>query len=124
MKKLLFAGFLWEVLRFFYVYFFASATNNFDLFLWLNSQQIITVFALFFLWRDSRRFFQYSKLLLVAKIFSAVTGLVFIFKLFNTAGFFSPAVVLIPGSVVFMDLLMLILFIRIVKKGDESDAVL
>lgn len=120
MKKLIFTGFLWEVIRFFYVYFFASATNNFDLFLWINSQQIITVFAIYFLYRDPVRFFQFSKLVLVAKIFAVVTGLLFIFKLFNTPGLITLPVIVVPGFVVFADLLMLILFACVVRKGDNA----
>ena len=58
--------------------------------------------------------------MLVAKIFAVVTGLLFIFKLLNTPGLITLPVIAVPGFVVFADLLMLILFACMVRKGDNA----
>lgn len=104
MRKLLFAGFLWEVIRFLYMYIFAAATRNFDLFMWMNAQQIVTIFGMFFLAYNFSRYRQYARLMLVAKMFGILADFIFIFKLSHTSEALAATSLLIPGFALVLDL--------------------
>ena len=103
MRKLLFAGFLWEVIRFLYMYIFASATRNFDLFMWMNAQQIVMVLGMFFLAYDFGRYRHYAKLMFAAKLFGIMADFIFIFKL-SSARSLEMTSLLIPGFALVLDL--------------------
>ena len=104
MRKLLFAGFIWEVIRFLYMYIFAYATPNSDLFIWMNAQQIVTLFGMFFLFYNFVKYKQYTKLMLVAKLFGVLADFIFIFKLSSTSGAITLASLMIPGIALVLDL--------------------
>jgi len=122
MKKVLFIGFIWEAVRFLYIYIFAAATRNFDMFMWMNSQQVVTIFAMFFLYLDFTKYYQYTKLMLCAKLFALLAGGIFIFKLANPGVGVSATSVLIPGIAALFDLTFLIAMIVLVfvKHEDEE----
>ena len=104
MRKLFFAGFFWEVIRFLYMYVFASATRNFDLFMWMNAQQIVTVFGMFFLAYDFGKYKQYARLMLVAKLFGVLADFIFIYKLGGATKSLDMTSLLIPGVALVLDL--------------------
>ena len=118
---MLFAGFIWEVIRFLYMYIFASATRNFDLFMWMNAQQIATVFGMFFLAYDFGRYRQYAKLMLVAKGFGILADLIFICKLGSTARSLDMTSILIPTFALVLDLLFGSLLFFISRKQEEAE---
>lgn len=122
MKKLLFFGFIWETVRFLYIYIFAAATRNFDMFMWMNAQQVMTIFAMFFLYRNFRKYYQFVKLMICAKLFALMAGTIFIFKLANPGVGASATSILIPGIAAFFDLVFLIVLIILtfIKHGDEE----
>lgn len=122
MRKVLFIGFIWEVIRFLYIYIFAAATRNFDMFMWMNSQQIITIFAMFFLYRNLTKYYQYTKLMFCAKLFGVFAGLIFIFKLLNPSVGATATSILIPGIAALFDLIFMITMIVLVfiKPEDEE----
>lgn len=104
MRKLFFAGFLWEVIRFLYMYVFASATRNFDLFMWMNAQQIAAVFGMFFLAYDFGKYKQYTRLMFVTKLFGIFADFIFIYKLGGTTKSLDMTSLLIPGFALVLDL--------------------
>lgn len=104
MRKLLFAGFLWEVIRFLYTYIFASATRNADLFMWMNAQQIVMIFGMFFLAYNSVKYRHYAKLMFTAKLFGILSDFIFIFKLSSTKEALAVTSLLIPGTALVLDL--------------------
>ncbi len=121
MRKLLFAGFIWEVIRFLYMYVFASATQNPDLFMWMNAQQIITALGMFFLAYDFGKYRQYAMLMFAAKLFGVLADFIFIFKLGGTARALDMASLLIPGVVLVLDLFFgSFLFIVARRTEDEE----
>ena len=121
MRKLLFAGFIWEVIRVFYMYIFASATQNFDLFMWMNAQQIVVVFGMFFLAYDFAKYRQYTKLMFVAKLFGILADFIFIYKLSNSAKSLDMTSLLIPGVALVLDLFFgSFLFIVASRSEDEE----
>jgi len=121
MKKVLFIGFVWEVVRFLYIHIFAAATRNFDMFLWLNSQQVVTIFAMFFLYRDFTKYRQYEKLMLCAKLFALLAGGVFIFKLANPSVGASATSILIPSIAAFFDLVFLVIMVVLMFVNREAE---
>jgi len=121
MRKLLFAGFIWEVVRFLYMYIFASATQNFDLFIWMNAQQIVMLFGMFFLAYNFAKYRQYAKLLFVAKLFGVLAGLIFIFKLSTNASSLSVTSLLIPGFVLVPDLFFCVVLLFICRHMEDEE---
>lgn len=121
MKKLLFAGFIWEVIRVLYMYVFASATQNFDLFMWMNAQQIITVFGLFFLAYDFGKYKQYAKLMFVAKLFGILADFIFIYKLSNTARSLDMTSLLFPGGVLVLDIFFGCFLFIIARRSEDEE---
>ena len=121
MRKLLFAGFIWEVVRFLYMYVFASATQNFDLFMWMNAQQIVTTLGMFFLAHDFDRYRQYALLMFAAKLFGILADFIFIFKLAGTVRSLDMTSLLIPAVALVLDLFFgCILFFASRKPEDEE----
>ena len=121
MRKLLFAGFIWEVVRFLYMYIFASATQNSDLFIWMNAQQIVTVLGMFFLAYSFDKYRQYAMLMLAAKMFGVLADFIFIYKLGNTAKSLDMTSLLIPAVALVLDLFFgCILFFASRKPEDEE----
>lgn len=91
------------MVRFLYMHIFASATRNFDLFMWMNAQQIVTLFGMFFLAYDFGRYKLYTKLMLVAKLFGILADFIFIYKL-SSAATMEMTSLLIPGIALVLDL--------------------
>ena len=121
MRKLLFAGFIWEVVRFLYMYVFASATQNFDLFMWMNAQQIVTTLGMFFLAHDFDRYKQYALLMFAAKLFGILADFIFIFKLAGTVRSLDMTSLLIPAVALVLDIFFgCILFFASRKPEDEE----
>ena len=121
MRKLLFAGFIWEVVRFLYMYVFASATQNFDLFMWMNAQQIVTTLGMFFLAHDFDRYRQYALLMFAAKLFGILADFIFIFKLAGTVRSLDMTSLLIPAVALVLDIFFgCILFFASRKPEDEE----
>lgn len=122
MRKVLLIGFIWEVIRFLYIYIFATATRNFDLFMWMNSQQVITIFAMFFLYHNFAKYYEYVKLMLCAKIFGVFAGIIFIFKLLNPSVEASATSIMIPGIAALFDVIFMITMIVLLffKPEDEE----
>ena len=121
MRKLLFAGFIWEVIRFLYMYVFASATQNLDLFMWMNAQQIVTALGIFFLAYDFDKYRQYAMLMFAAKLFGILADFIFIFKLGGTARSLDMTSLLIPAFALVLDLFFgCILFFASRKPEDEE----
>ena len=121
MRKLIFAGFIWEVIRFLYMYVFASATQNLDLFMWMNAQQIVTALGMFFLAYDFDKYRQYAMLMFAAKLFGILADFIFIFKLGGTARSLDMTSLLIPAFALVMDLFFgCILFFASRKPEDEE----
>ena len=101
---MLFAGFIWEVIRFLYMYIFAYASPNPDLFMWMNAQQIAVVFGMFFLSYNFVKYKQYTKLMFVAKLFGVLADLIFIYKMGGTTGTVTLLSLMIPGIALVLDL--------------------
>ena len=121
MRKLLFAGFIWEVIRFLYMYVFASATQNLDLFMWMNAQQIVTALGMFFLAYNFDKYRQYAMLMFAAKLFGILADFIFIFKLGGTARSLDMTSLLIPAFALVLDLFFgCILFFASRKPEDEE----
>ena len=121
MRKLLFAGFIWELIRFLYMYIFASATQNPDLFVWMNAQQTVIIFGMFFLAYNFEKYRQYATLMFAAKVLGILADFIFIFKLSQTARPLDVTSILIPGGVLVLDLLCgLILFFASRRPEDEE----
>ncbi len=121
MRKLIFAGFIWEVIRFLYMYVFASATQNLDLFMWMNAQQIVTALGMFFLAYDFDKYRQYAMLMFAAKLFGILADFIFIFKLGGTARSLDMTSLLIPAFALVLDLFFgCILFFASRKPEDEE----
>ena len=121
MRKMLFAGFIWEVIRFLYMYVFASATQNLDLFMWMNAQQIVTALGMFFLAYNFDKYRQYAMLMFAAKLFGILADFIFIFKLGGTARSLDMTSLLIPAFALVLDLFFgCILFFASRKPEDEE----
>jgi len=121
MRKLLFAGFIWEVIRFLYMYVFASATQNLDLFMWMNAQQIVTALGMFFLAYDFDKYRHYAMLMFAAKLFGILADFIFIFKLGSAAKSLDMTSFLIPAFALVLDLFFgCILFFASRKPEDEE----
>ena len=121
MRKLLFAGFIWELIRFLYMYAFASASQNPDLFIWMNAQQIVSILGMFFLAYNFEKYRQYAILMFAAKLFSVLADFIFIYKLSNTARSLDITSLLIPGGILVLDLFFgCILFFASRKPEDEE----
>ena len=121
MRKLLFAGFIWEVVRFLYMYIFASAAQNSDLFIWMNAQQIVTAVGMFFLAYNFDRYRQYAMLMFIAKLSGILADFIFIYRLGGTAKSLDMTSLLIPAIALVLDLFFgCILFFASRKPEDEE----
>ena len=118
---MLFAGFVWEVVRFLYMYIFASAARNIDLFIWMNAQQIVTVLGMFFLAYNFNRYRPYAMLMFTAKLFGILADFIFIYKLSSSIQSIDVMSLLIPGFALVMDLFFgTILFFASRRTEDEE----
>ena len=120
MRKLLFAGFIWEVIRFIYMYIFASATQNFDLFMWMNAQQIVVIFGMFFLAYDLGKYKQYAKLMFVAKLFGILSDFIFIFKL-SRSSTMTVASLLVPGIALVIDIFFGSFLFIVARRAEDEE---
>ena len=115
MKKLYLIGIIWEIVRFTTLYLTSASKISGDLILFFTSQQLILFYIYFFLILDTEKYRQYLKILTAAKFLSLFTGTLYLVKLLFRPGF-SPADILYPANIVFIDGILFIVLIYALSK--------
>jgi hypothetical protein len=114
MKIYFIAGMLWELLRFFALFFFSRIQGNNNIILWVASQQLVLFYFYIFLCYNKDKYCQYIKGIIAGKILGIVSGIIYFIEII-VKSFFKPSI-FFTLNVLFIDIIITILMFFIARK--------
>jgi len=118
MKKYFLAGLLWELLRFFLVFFSVQKQTENSFILWIFSQQLVMFYLYLFLCYDTNKYCQYMKVVIAGKALGIFTGIIYLTEMLKPAFFTQDPFfkVIFTANILLVDAIIMLYMIFLTKK--------